>query len=444
MSDGLNEILLLVNFGLLAFALLSVYYYAYRLKMALRRSNFLLRQNESYRDLFEETSDIVFRADADARIRIANRATAKLLGFESPEAILEAGIDVRQFLAEPAELDPMLAQLRQGKPIRNRLVKVRSRSGGLFHISVNLHPVREAKGGGLAGVYGIGHDVTRRISLEEELWNYSVNLEGMVQEKTREILDLERRKFHLEKLAAVGETVSSLVHELRNPLSTMKMGYLTLKKSAHFDETQRHFIDLIEKEGYRLEQMLKDVLDFAKPQEMRLIPQDIHPILERSAEKFKAEFEKAGIVFHREFNRDIPRAAVDSERLIQVLTNLLQNAVDAAQGTDRNITMRTGYLPDQEAIRIEVSDDGAGIAENALPRVFEPFFTSRKTGTGLGLTVVKKITEAHRGRVAIDSLPGKGTSVRIELPVPPEEAGRQSDAGRKAHPRRAGRRQRVG
>jgi two-component system, sporulation sensor kinase E len=441
MSDNLIETLLLVNFGLLAFALLAVYYYAYRLKMELKRSNFLRSQSDSYRDLFEETSDVVFQTDADASFKAANRATAKVLGFDRPEALLEAGVNGRQFFAEPAEADIILNQLSQGMPIHNRVVKVRSRKGEFVYLSVTLHAIRDAKGG-MTGVYGIGHDVTRRISLEEELWNYSINLERMVQEKAGEIVDLERKKFHLEKLAIVGETVSSLVHELRNPLSTMKMGFLTLRKTVRLNDAESHFLDLVEKEGYRLELMLKDVLDFAKPQELRLIPQDVHPILEQSAERFKEEFEKAGIVFHREFTRAIPRVAVDSERLSQVLVNLVQNAVDAAQGTERRITMRTGYLHDEEAVRIEVADNGAGIAENILPRVFDPFFTGRKTGTGLGLTVVKKIVEAHHGRVGIESRPGKGTTIRIELPALPDRVAPQSADGREMHPVPSGRRNR--
>jgi two-component system, sporulation sensor kinase E len=427
MRDNLTGTLLLVNFGLLAFALLAVYYYAYRLKMELNRVEFLRTQNDSYRDLFEATSDVVFQVDTDTNFKVVNRATAKVLGFESPEALLETGDNIRRFFAEPAESDLIFNQIKQGMPIKNRVVKVRNRNGVFLYISVTLHAVRDAKGV-LIGVHGIGHDVTQRIALEEELWNYSINLEKMVQEKARVILDLERKKFHLEKLASVGETVSSLVHELRNPLSTMKMGYLTLKKTNRFDDSEKHYLDLIEKEGHRLEVMLKDVLDFAKPQELRLIPQELHPVMEQAIERFRGEFGKEGIVVRREFAGALPRVSVDAERLSQVLVNLLQNAMEAARGADPRIVVRTAHLQDQEAVRIEVSDNGVGIAENLLPKVFEPFFTGRKTGTGLGLTVVQKIVEAHRGRVAIKSRPGKGTTVQIDLPAI-QGPGREPDEG---------------
>jgi two-component system NtrC family sensor kinase len=173
--------------------------------------------------------------------------------------------------------------------------------------------------------------------------------------------------------------------------------------------------------------MMKDVLDFAKPQELRMIPQDIHPILEEAAERFRGEFEKAGISLHKEFARTLPSLAVDSERMSQVLVNLLQNAVYASAGIDGpRITIRTFGLKSEEAVRIEVADNGSGIAENHLPRVFDPFFTGRSAGTGLGLTVVKKIVEAHHGRVGIESPPGKGTTVWIELPEPPKRSGARS------------------
>jgi PAS domain S-box-containing protein len=426
-SFDLIQQLLMVNFGLLAFALLAVYYYAYRLKMELRYVEFLKRQNDSYRELFEETSDIVFQIDADTRFKVANRATAKILGFESPEALLAAGEYSSRFFAEPAEADLILSQLEQGMRIQNRVVKIRNRGGVVLYLSVTLHAIRDSKNK-MIGVHGIGHDVTQRIALEEELWNYSVNLEKMVQNKAREIVDLERKKFHLEKLASVGETVSSLVHELRNPLSTMKMGYLTLKKTVRFDDAEKHYFDLIEKEGHRLEVMMRDVLDFAKPQELRLIPQDLHPIIEQAVDRFREEFGKAGIAIRREFEANLPAVSVDAERLSQVLVNLLQNAMEAAGGADPRITVRTVHLQDLEAVRIEVSDNGVGIAENLLPKVFEPFFTDRKTGTGLGLTVVKKIVEAHRGRVGIESRPGEGTTVRIDLPAFQARGG-EPDAG---------------
>jgi PAS domain S-box-containing protein len=422
MLDKLIGTLLLINFGLLAFALLGLYYYSYRLKMELRLVEFLKNQNDTYRDLFEETSDIVFQVDMDTNFKVVNRATAKFLGFESPEAPLAEGVNFRRFFAEPAEADLILSQLEQGMRIENRVVKIRNRGGVVLYISVTLHSIRDSKNK-MTGVHGIGHDVTRRIALEEELWNYSINLERMVQDKAREIVDLERKKFHLEKLASVGETVSALVHELRNPLSTMKMGYLTLKKTARFDDVEKHYLDLIEKEGHRLEVMLKDVLDFAKPQELRLIPQELHPILEQSVDRFKGEFGKEGIAVRREFAAALPRVSVDAERLSQVFVNLLQNATEAAGGAECRIILRTAHLQDQEAVRIEVIDNGGGIEENLLPHVFESFSTGRKTGTGLGLTVVKKIVEAHRGRVGIESRPGKGTTVQIDLPVFPARGG---------------------
>lgn len=416
MSESSTRLLQLVNFFFLALALLAVYYYAYRLRLELRQSDALRRESELYRDLFNATTEGVFQFDPEGRFTVINRAGAKMMGYDSPEAVLEAGVNVRSVISDSRERRRIRVLMAKDGRVQNHFVAVSVPKAELRYVSLTLHRKRNPDGSD--GVFeGLFHDVTRRVALEEELWNYSDNLEKTVREKTDEILALERRKLHLEKLAAVGQTVAALTHELRNPLSSIKMGVSTLLKRAKLEEGDRRVLELAGLEGQRLERLLKDVLDFARPQELRLIVQDLRPILERAADQLECQFRDRGVSLERDFGRDLPAVAVDPERMMQVLQNLMLNALQAARPAGGRVCLASVLLPDGETVRIQVADDGEGIQPGDLPQVFDPFFSRKSGGTGLGLTVVQKIVEAHRGRVRVTSRPAAGTVVQVELPA---------------------------
>jgi two-component system, NtrC family, sensor histidine kinase HydH len=416
LSDALMKILQLVNFFFLAFALLAVYYYAYRLRLELKLSDALRKESEQFRDLFNATTEGVFQFDPEGRFTIINRAGARLLGFASPADLLSAGVNVRAVVEDERDRARIIALMNKDGRVQNHFVRGSVPGGEVLYVSLTLHE-KKKKDGTFAGYEGIFHDVTQRVALEEELWNYSDNLEKAVQQKTEEILNLERRKLQLEKLAAVGQTMAALTHELRNPLSSIKMGVATLLNRAKLEGPDRRILELAGLEGQRLERLLKDVLDFARPQELQLIGQDLRLILERAADQLEFQFQEKGVVLDRDYLRDLPLVPIDSERMLQVLQNLLLNALQAVHRPGGRVGLGCSLLPDGETLRIEVTDNGEGIREEDLAKVFDPFFSRKSGGTGLGLTVVQKIVEAHRGCIRITSRPTAGTAVHVELPV---------------------------
>jgi len=415
-SDTVLKIFQVVNFFFLAFALLTAYYYAYRLRLELRLSDALRKESEMYHALFNATTEGVFICDPEGRITVINRSGARMLGFASPAALIESGLNARSVVEDERDRERIYALMQKDGRVQNHFVRASVPDGELLYVSLTLH--RRTGGDGVsAGYEGIFHDVTQRVALEEELWNYSDNLEKAVQQKTDEILNLERRKLHLEKLAAVGQTMAALTHELRNPLSSIKMGVSTLLNRAKLDDPDRRILELAGLEGQRLERLLKDVLDFARPQELLLIGQDLRVILERAADQIEIQFQEKGAALIRDFDSALPPVAVDAERMIQVLQNLLLNALQAVRSPDGRVRLGCGVLPDGETVRIDVTDNGNGIREEDLQHVFDPFFSRKGGGTGLGLTVVQKIVEAHHGRIRITSRPASGTAVQVDLPV---------------------------
>ena len=404
------------NVVLMAFVLLTVRLSILGLKAELTRRTALREQSERYREMFEETATGVFQADTEGHFKYINQAGAKILGFDRADDLYNENLSALQFFPNPDDRIRVQRILAGGGSLKNRFYEIKNARGETLYLEGHGLEIRDDGGNGI-GRAGFFRDVTQHVTARQALWSYFSNLERLVRDKTAEILDLERKKFELEKRAAVGEAASALVHELRSPLSSLKMVYPVIINRIALNESARQRTAAAHAAGQKVERILEDVLDFARPQELRPILQDLRPIVDQAGDSFDSELKKPDIVFRREYASGILMALVDSARLGQAVRNLLQNAVDALPEGHGEITLKTEFLQEEEVLRITVSDNGTGIAGEDLDRVFEPFFTRKDTGTGLGLTLVRKIAEAHHGRAAVESTPGQGTTVSIELPA---------------------------
>ena len=409
-----TDILLFINFFLLAIAILALHYYAYRLRHVLRRSEELRKEAENYQKLFNTTWDGVFQTDTDWRFVSINRAGALILGCANPESLLEGEANTFSSFLNPERCDTLCQDILREGFLQNCLIEFTQKDGqsGFLELTANVQQDVE---GDIVGFEGIFRDVTRRVRAEQELRNYSENLEKLVLDKTQEILALERKKLQLESLASLGQMVATIVHEIRNPLSSIKIGLTTLLKRTPLEERDRHCLELATLEVGNLERILQDLLNFAKPLEIHSIAQDVNVVLDLALVYMTEDLTQAGITMNREMPSDLPRIQVDSGRLQQVFFNILINAKEAMRkgGT---ITVRTKEVPDRRLVRVEVIDQGHGIDKETLDHIFEPFYSTKAKGSGLGLTVVQKIIEAHGGTIGIESHTGKGTTVRIEFP----------------------------
>jgi PAS domain S-box-containing protein len=421
MSDAYVQISLITAFLLLSAALAALHRRSLRIREELKRNDGLFKEAEGYRSLFEQTDEGIIHTDMNGRFVFLNRAAAKIFGYDGPEDLYDEGINSIQFYADPSIADSIREQLRSGRPIHNQVVRVKSRDGRLIHIMVSIHARFDA-GGNPVGLESIGYDVTDRVMLEAELAKYSDNLEEIVRKKTDEVLRLERIKFDLEKLAAVGETVSTLVQSLADPLSVIRDTFGYISRNVDFNADERRMLELGHKEGLRIERLISESLDFTRPEDLRPIVQDVRPILDQAAGWHEEECRKKGITLRSEYASGLPRVSVDLDRFSQVIGNLLQNAVESVRDGEGRIVLKTEYSPGDPDLRISVEDNGSGISVEDMDRLFDPFFTRKPEGTGLGLPVVQKIVKAHHGTLAIESLPGEGTRVRIGLPVGPAPA----------------------
>ncbi|MBN1782584.1 PAS domain S-box protein [bacterium] len=415
MEGKIDSIFILVNFFFLALALLAMYYYARRLGLELRRSNRLKQESDRYKALFNATSEGVLELDAEGRFVIINQGGARLLGYDDPQVLLSSGTRIQDFYIEPGEWKEASERVLSTRDVVHQIARMHTFHKGQVWIELTYHPKMDADNG-IGGIEAIFRDVTERLAMQEELKSYSENLEKKIEEKTGELLQLERHKFNLEKLANTGKLVAQLVHELRNPLSSIKMGLSTLHRRAALKEEDGHIVDISLREVTHLERMLKELLGYARPDMLKFVPEDINEVLNQTVEQLQSQLDAAGCEVIRDLSAACPEIGMDRDRMGQVFSNLILNAQQASKAPGR-IVIASEFQVSENRVRVEVRDSGSGIGSADIGHIFEPFYSRREGGTGLGLSIVRAITEAHGGEVTVESEPGKGTVMRIELPV---------------------------
>ena len=266
----------------------------------------------------------------------------------------------------------------------------------------------------------------KREHTENEAW--TTNLELRVDQKTRELKRAHEHALHTEKMASIGKMAAVLAHEINNPLSGILTYAKLLRKYVDNDGKDRRqeirdSLDLIASESRRCGDLVKNLLTFSRTTPMNVQPTDLNRVIEQALRLVQHQLDLNAIHVNEQLEGDLPLVHCDGAQIEQVFLALLMNATDAMpQGGNLWITSSS----DAEAnhVRIVVRDDGSGIPPEILPRIFEPFLTTKETGrgVGLGLAISHSILERHNGTIEVKSEVGKGTTFTVTLPWDEEAA----------------------
>lgn len=327
------------------------------------------------------TSGLIVVDDA-GEVRILNPAARRILR-------IGAGPDqTNTRLDEVGPLKSVIDEsLRTRAPIVRRTVIV-ERADGPMHLGVTVSPLTAESGSG--GAICLFSDLTSVIALEEQL----------------------RLK---EALARLGELTAGLAHEFRNGLATIH-GYARLMDPSALPGVQRPYLEGIREETHALGQIVTNFLNFAKPDPLTLAPVDLRSLIARAAD----DVPNARITCSGEFG------AVDGDDVLlrQAFSNLFRNSVEACSvtGVAPEVGVAAGIDRAQRLVTVTVTDNGPGIQPDVVPRLFQPFFTTRPGGTGLGLAIVQKIIVSHNGRISAGNHSEGGAAFHVGLPLqtPPE------------------------
>jgi signal transduction histidine kinase len=217
-----------------------------------------------------------------------------------------------------------------------------------------------------------------------------------------------------ERLAALGQLAAVVVHEIKNPLGIIKVAAGALKKRAP-DEPARELAGCVEEEVDRMDATMRRLLELARPARTTLRPCDLTQVIRHTLDRITPDLEAACIAVKAQL-QPVPVVQGDAEELRGALINLFLNARQAMPegGT---LSVRLAARPEDGRVEIEVADTGCGMDEDTRRQLFRPFFTTRHGGTGLGLALVKRVVDGHKGAIGVDSTPGQGTTFRIALPL---------------------------
>jgi signal transduction histidine kinase len=258
-------------------------------------------------------------------------------------------------------------------------------------------------------------------NLNQALRENQAHLEARIAERTLQLQEAQALVLHQEKMAALGLLAAGVAHEVGNPLTAISSMVQMLQR-RDLDEYTQDKLALVNGQLKRIQNTLRELINFSRPISTEKAPVSVKEVIEEALNIVK--YYKGTRERRLEMTVSPELPAVHSKRdwLVQAVLNLVLNAIDA---TDKGGSIRLCAEGETDQVRIRVQDNGTGIKEEDLPRLFQPYFTTKKHGTGLGLFVTQKLVAEHGGRVTCDSAPGQGTTFTIDLPVekPPLASG---------------------
>jgi len=273
----------------------------------------------------------------------------------------------------------------------------------------------------------IMRDITERKLAEEDLRQTNQRLEGALvelQNKTRELATMTQQLWQASKLATMGELAASIAHELNNPLATISLHAEALLGQLAADDPHRRAMLVIEQEVERMASLVSNLLLFSRRSHPQVAPLDICQELTNSLDLIEYSLRSHNIDIVLDCATVLPPVQADRQQLHQVFLNLITNASDAMpRGGTLTVRSREGAMAEgQAAVVVEFSDTGIGVQTGDLPKLWEPFFTTKPPGkgTGLGLAICRRTVEGHHGTIEIETGPGRGATVRITLPATEE------------------------
>jgi signal transduction histidine kinase len=237
--------------------------------------------------------------------------------------------------------------------------------------------------------------------------------ERMIDERARAQRELEDQLHQSERLAALGEMVAAVSHEIRNPLGIIRSTAELMGTLPEGGETHRKLSSVITEESTRLNRIVTEFLDFARPKTPDIRECNLRDIIAKNIDFLRPEFDKRNIAIKTELDGTPLTLMADYGQLYRAFLNIF---INASQSMENGGTLDVLVQEDKERFLVKIQDTGCGISQENLKRIFNPFFTTKDKGTGLGLSIVRKIIEGHKGSIAIESQEGKGTRVEISLP----------------------------
>jgi PAS domain S-box-containing protein len=349
---------------------------------------------DKYRIIFENSAVSISLVDEQERLISWNKFTENLLGMNKEDLYLKP---VKSFYPEGQWQRIRALNIRQNGLQRHLETKMIKKDGGLIDVDVSLSILKNPEGK-VIGSIGVISDITERKMAEQEL---------------------------KETMETKSQFISTVSHELRTPLASMKeaISIVLEEVAGKINKDQKNFLDIAQRNIDRLARLINEVLDFQKlsanKMKFNMQENDIREVVKEAYHTMTLYAEKKRVKFSIKLDDDLPKAEFDSDKIMQVLTNLISNSI---KFTPENGQVSISVQHKGEDLVIQVSDTGIGVPKENLPKLFNPFYQvhqpgQQAKGTGLGLAIISKIVTAHGGRIEVESEVDQGTTFTVFLPL---------------------------
>jgi PAS domain S-box-containing protein len=354
------------------------------IRYALERTKVVkaLRQSERrYRRIFEESKDMLFISDLDGNILDVNEASSLLTGFDTEDILQKSIFD----FFDKNEFNPVWEMIRDKRDVFELDVRLFTKDGEKKYVfSATIENDQ-----GFTYVQGRIHDVT-------------------AQRQT------ERERLFSEKLAVTSRLVRMLAHEVRNPLTNVNLSAEQLESELE-DKDLIFYIDVIKRNCNRINDLITQLLQSSRPSEFKLEKKSLHSVLDDALETAFDRLQLKKIQIEKYYEAEDISISLNADMFKIAVLNLITNAIEAMEqykGVLRVTTRRN-----EQDVQVLISDNGPGISEENMAKIFEPYFTGKKSGMGIGLASTLNIVQSHRGRIDVQSEVGNGTVFILSFPI---------------------------
>jgi PAS domain S-box-containing protein len=379
----------------------------------------LRSSEEKFRAITTSAKDAIIMADSNGRISHWNPAAENIFGYTKEEALGKEMLKVvtpNHFHEDFLRGFQNFKETGQGSFVGKTLELPFIRKNGTefpVELSISAFQIRSEW-----YAVGILRDISERKKMEQKLEEYAEHLEEKVEERTKELKEAQGRLLKAERLAAIGEVAAMIGHDLRNPLTGIAGAayYLKTKLGAVIDEKAKEMLRVIEKDIEHSNQIITDLLDYSREIRLELTETTPKSIMKEALSLVKVP----NNIKITDTTENKPTINVDTAKIIRVFVNIVKNAFDAMpEGGKLKIKseQKNGNL------QITFTDTGKGMPKEVMENIWAPFFTTKAQGMGLGLPICKRIVEAHKGNISVESTVGKGTTFIVTIPIKTELRG---------------------
>ncbi|MCG2754596.1 MAG: ATP-binding protein [Desulfobacteraceae bacterium] len=351
------------------------------------------------KNFLDNLLDSVIVVDKEGKVREVNKATLKLLSYKKTEEIITLPFEkiCKNFST---------AGLKDKLPLVEQELIYLDKEGKEIPVSVNIttrifYP---------DDIIFMGRSISKIKDLISELTQSQEELTTSYKELQESKDDLVRS----EKLAYTGRIAASIAHEIRNPLTNVSMSIQQLKKGDKINKESFKHIEIVERNIERINYLITELLNCARPAKLNLQPYDIHKVVNEVLESYKTKIDLQRIKVIKNFGTQASILTIDQEQMRRAFTNLINNAIEAMPGGG-NLTIFTKL--DGNFFLVKIQDTGKGIPEEDIIKIFDPFFSTKTQGVGLGLTICYGIIVSHGGTIEVDSKFEEGSIFTVSLPI---------------------------